>query len=174
MRIVAATPDDAIGIAEAHVRSWQHAYADILDASYLKGLSVDDRARRWTDILSKTDSRTLVAVEEGSVRGFVNVGRSRDEDAGPAQGEIWALYAAPAAWGRGVGSALMRAALDRLSADGFTGTSLWVLHRNRRGIDFYLRHGFGVEPGSLKSFELGGRQVDEVRMRRAHVVASGS
>lgn len=37
----------------------------------------------------------------------------------------------PTSWGRGVGTALMREALDLLRSDGFAEVSLWVIEGNR-------------------------------------------
>jgi ribosomal protein S18 acetylase RimI-like enzyme len=166
LRIAPATPDDAEAIATVHVRSWQAAYADILAAEFLAQLSIAQRATRWRDILQKADSTTLVARREADVAGFISLGRCRDEGAPADQGEIWALYAAPQAWGQGVGRALLESAIDALRATGMKSVLLWVLGQNERGIRFYERCGFTPVAGSARLFELGGRQIDEVALVR--------
>ena len=65
--------------------------------------------------------------DDGIVKGMVRV-----ED-----GEIRELYVDPFFEGQGVGSALLRFALERLDAD-----RLWVLEKNSRARAFYQKHGF--------------------------------
>lgn len=168
MNIVPATVENAPEIARVHVDSWKAAYAEILDDEFLANISVKNREQRWCAILQKGESRTLVAQQGESVVGFISFGTCRDEGAAHDCGEIWALYADPGVWGRGVGRALLQHALQELRFTGYSSVSLWVLSQNRRGIAFYEAFGFRRVAGSEKSFELGGRQVDEVRLLLQH------
>lgn len=162
MNISPATLEDAYGIATAQVRSWQAAYIDILSPEFLDSLSIERRTSQWQDILQKQESHTLVAHRPEGIAGFVSFGRWRDEHANDRQGEIWALYALPEVWGSGVGQTLMDAAVRELRSQGREAVLLWVLSKNDRGVRFYERFGFKAVPSSSKSFELGGRQVEEV------------
>ncbi|GAA0751865.1 GNAT family N-acetyltransferase [Ideonella azotifigens] len=167
MQIDHPTEVDAQGIATAHVRSWQPAYAAILPPAFLAELSIEQRSERWRGILARQDSNTRVMRDEaGQVLGFVSHGPCRDEGSPPTRGEIWALYALPSAWGQGVGRALLQRALSELLAQGRDSVSLWVLSGNQRGIRFYRAAGFAEVPGSAKLLELGGRMVEEVQMLR--------
>ncbi len=165
MNIVPATVDHATAIAAVHVQSWQAAYAGILGAEFLQSLSVSDRSRSWNDILTKDESRTLVACRENEVLGFVSYGRCRDEGASEVQGEIWALYAQPQVWGQGVGRALLEEAVHELRTLGRDVISLWVLRQNHRAVAFYEAFGFQRASGPEKLIELGGRKVQEICMR---------
>jgi ribosomal protein S18 acetylase RimI-like enzyme len=49
-----ATPTDARGIAEVHVRTWQDTYAGHMPAEFLAGLSVDQRAEMWSRVIGST------------------------------------------------------------------------------------------------------------------------
>lgn len=164
--ITPAQVDDAEGIATVHVRSWQTAYAGIVAPVFLEGLSIERRASGWRDSLRQQASQTFVARQGGQVAGFVSIGPWRDAPDAADHGEIWALYLAPAAWGSGLGQALMDTALRELRAQGRTTVSLWVLTRNARAIRFYQAAGFHPVAGSEKSFDLGGAPVDEVCLRR--------
>ena len=166
MNIGPATLEDAFGVAQVHVRSWQGAYAGLMDAEFLERLSVDERAIRWRDILQKAESQTFVARQGASIVGFVSFGKCRDEGAPEEQGEIWALYAQPEVWGQGVGRTLLERAMQELRFRGYVGTSLWVLSRNERAVRFYEAFGFKRIPGSEKQFVLGGRQVEEAAFVR--------
>jgi ribosomal protein S18 acetylase RimI-like enzyme len=166
MKISAAVPEDAQAIAWVHIRSWQAAYGDILEPSWLAALSVEERAGRWRQILSAAESQAAISRQDGAVTGFVSFGRCRDEGAAASQGEILALYVAPAYWGRGTGRALLAHAASQLEAEGFHAISLWVLSANLRGRKFYESCGFAHISGSEKLFELAGRQVEECAYRR--------
>lgn len=168
MRIAPATLEQAPGIAAAHILSWQAAYPEILDSAYLQALSIESRTERWRDILKKADSMTLVASDGDDVLGFISFGPCRDEGAPADLGEIWALYARPDRWGQGVGRALLQNAVDQLRAGGHSAVSLWVLNLNQRGRRFYEACGFKPDPASATHFELGGRQVEEIRLLLAH------
>jgi ribosomal protein S18 acetylase RimI-like enzyme len=167
MEILAALPEDCRSIAEVHVQSWRAAYGGVLDAAFLSGLSVDHREVSWRQVLSEGKSELLVGTEAGSVIGFSSFGPSRDSDAPPHRGELWALYIRPDTWSTGAGRELWQATRARLRSKGFSSMSLWVLERNTRAIRFYSTAGFVAEPGSEKEFELGGTKVRELRMVHA-------
>ena len=115
------------------------------------------RNERPADLQSERDS-TIV--------GWTSFGASRDADAPANTGEIMAIYLAPEAWSSGVGRALWLAALDRMTAQGFTTVTLWVIAGNARAIRFYTAAGFAAEPLSLKTFTLGGVLLEEIRYGR--------
>jgi ribosomal protein S18 acetylase RimI-like enzyme len=162
--VVPATDGDCRAVAELHVASWRGAYADILPADYLSGLSVDRREGSWRQVLGEARSELLLARRGEAVLGFSSFGPTRDRDAPPGRGEVWAIYVHPDAWSAGVGRRLLAATRERLVATGHESVSLWVLAGNARAIRFYAAAGFAIEPGSEKEFELGGTRVREVRM----------
>lgn len=163
MQIEPATLEDARGIAEVHVASWQRAYQNILPEQYLADLSIERREKMWREALEKQLPQLLVARSENRTVGFVAFGASRDDGAKPGSAEIWAVYLLPEVWSQGVGRMLWQAALERMVAEGFNTVSLWVISTNERAIRFYLDAGFVPEPGSLKEFELGGVLLKEIR-----------
>ncbi len=140
-----ATPEDARGIAEAHVRSWQVAYAHAFPADRLAGLSIDEREVRWRHNLADDAVVTTVAVDGGRVVGFAGVGASHAPD---ADGELYAIYVAPDAWGSGAATALMDDALERLRGASCRDAVLWVLEDNPRARRFYEKHGWRVDGAS--------------------------
>jgi ribosomal protein S18 acetylase RimI-like enzyme len=168
MKTRPAIASDAESIATVHVRSWQAAYAHLLDADFLSSLSVEQRARRWADILRAAESSTVVAEHAGKVEAFISFAQCRDEGAPATRAEIWALYATPSAWGTGLGRTLLAHALASLQERGFRETSLWVLSGNARGVRFYGKAGFKAVPGSQKIITLGGAQLEETQMLLLH------
>ena len=165
-----ATLLDARRVAEVHVQAWQAAYVGIVPDEHLASLSINQRETMWREAIEKQVPELLVARVDGGLAGWVAFGASRDKDALPGRGEVWALYLDPAHWSRGVGRELWRRAHERLLDRGFTSISLWVLAENARAIKFYESAGFAAEPGSAKVFELGGRPVQELRYVRTMAV----
>jgi GNAT superfamily N-acetyltransferase len=162
MEIRLAHSDDALAVAQIHVRSWQVGYRDLLPADYLRGLRADDRAARY-DLGNRDPSRpvTLVALDGGAVCGFATVAPS---DA-PACGELAALYVSPERWRSGVGLGLVAAARQQLLAFGHRAAVLWMLSGNSRAEMFYARDGW-VKDGGQRVVSLWGVTVEELRFRR--------
>jgi RimJ/RimL family protein N-acetyltransferase len=157
-----ATVEDAGAIGTVHVRTWQAAYAGLVDQAHLDQLSVDDRVAWWAERLAEQRQVVLVAEMGGAVVGFVTGGPSRDHDADGAWG-VYAVYVAPSAWGMGAGRALLDAFLDRVPP-AVPRLTLWVLDTNEQARAFYERAGMRVD-GAAKPDRIGGSDVVEVRYR---------
>jgi GNAT superfamily N-acetyltransferase len=161
MEIRAARPDDALGVAQVHVRSWQVAYKGLLPADYLDSLRAEERASRYN--FSAADPMapfTLVAFDDGLIRGFATVGASTDS-AARETGELMALYVDPDVWRTGIGLALIDRARRELERRGFADAMLWVLDGNIRAEAFYERDGW-IRGDIHRSQRVWGIDVDEV------------
>lgn len=158
-----ATIEDAPAIAAIHVRAWQAAYAGVVPAGFLAGLSLPKRIEFWQRELTAPSATVLVAVEAGAVVGWLSGGDSRDADA-RGESEVFALYVAPEWWRRGIGRRLMSGFEAGRSPD--RAITLWVLAQNQRAIDFYGRWGCTFD-GATKSVQIGGVMLDEMRLRKA-------
>lgn len=152
---------DELVVADLHVRSWQKAYAGLLPASLLNALDPVQRAGGYT---FDDDRVTVLAVQDGCVRGFAMTGAARDGDA-VGCGELMSLYVDPASLGRGVGRLLIGDARARLSARAFTEAVLWVMVGNDRAARFYDRDGW-LPDGSQRRLDIQGVAVEEIRYRR--------
>jgi GNAT superfamily N-acetyltransferase len=154
--------EDARGVAQVNVASWQAAYPGLIDQTFLDSLDVDGRTESWQRILHQRRGRVLVAEDEGSVIGFCAVGPAIDDD----WGEVFAIYVDPQHWGHGVGRDLLVAAEHSLSEAGVPRALLWVLEGNDRARVFYERQGWA--PGKPIRIEaIGGSDVTEVRYEKA-------
>jgi GNAT superfamily N-acetyltransferase len=133
MEIRRAVPDDARAIAAIHVAGWRETYATILPAEYLARLSVDERADRWR---ARIKAGAVVHLAPG--RGFATIGAQGDPGlATEWPHELHALYVLRTAQRRGLGRALLRAAI-RSAGRRFTA---FVLEGNDRALGFYLSTG---------------------------------
>jgi GrpB-like predicted nucleotidyltransferase (UPF0157 family)/ribosomal protein S18 acetylase RimI-like enzyme len=162
---------DVSGIAEIHVRSWQAAYRGVLPDALLDALSVPEREDHWQTILSGASEHRLTLVADdpgGGLTGFCSaLMPSPDGKAGAATAEIGALYVDPNCWGRGVGTAVLTAALKELREQGWADAILWVLPENHAALAFYDHLGFAVEKGIEKNEERSGRPVIRLRIALA-------
>jgi GNAT superfamily N-acetyltransferase len=107
----------------------------------------------------------LVAEEDGELLGFTGCGVSRDPDAGSEAGEIRTLFVATGRWRRGIGAALMAAALDDLAARGYVEATVWSFAANDSANAFYESHSFTRDGAERR--EEHWADILEVRYRRA-------
>ena len=175
-----ARVDDADAIGSVHVRAWQYGYRGQLPDAYLDGLSVEERQRSWRDRLEAGligDQLLLVAEDpaDGHVCGWSSIGTLRPEGCDDLDasvvGQLWAINLEPEAWGRGIGTALLRTATDELAARGYEAAILWVLATNVRARRFYEREGWAPDGGSQVEARDDGVDLHEVRYRRSLLAA---
>ncbi len=135
---------DCAELGRVHMAVWRDAYADLMPADYLAGLSDERCAENWRQVATRggdVAERTLVVVgPDGALAGFGSAGPSRDEDA-PTEWELYAVNLAAHARGTGVADRI----LDELV--GPRAATLWVVEGNERARAFYTRHGFVDEGG---------------------------
>ncbi|MGH3049981.1 MAG: GNAT family N-acetyltransferase, partial [Gaiellaceae bacterium] len=154
MKVRPARVEDAAAVAETHVRTWQAAYEHVFGAERLASLDLEARTANWQRWLRDPEPHWHVFVaeeESGSVVAFATLGEGRER---ADEGELYAIYALPEAWGSGAGPALMAATLEALREDGFPAAILWVLEDNPRARRFYEREGWTLDGGRRKSEHL--------------------
>lgn len=141
----AAKPGDAGALGALHCQAWRETYPGLLPAAMLQSLSPEKSAARFAQEGCRD---MLLAFCGGEPAGFCGFGPWR---AGPgaAEGEIIGLYVLKAYQRRGVGTALLRAALAALAARGLDRVSLWVLDGNEKAVQFYESFGF-ADTGETK------------------------
>jgi ribosomal protein S18 acetylase RimI-like enzyme len=164
-----AEPSDADAIADVHVRGWRWGYRGLLPEELLAELDADERAERLRAVMTADEGTVAVHLAEidSGVIGFVSSGPSRDTDAPEPEptGEVYALYVEENAAGTGIGTALLRAAVDELRSRGFERATLWVLDTNVRARRFYKREGW-LPDGETKTEDFRGFELREVRLER--------
>jgi GNAT superfamily N-acetyltransferase len=147
------TDADIPAVAAVHVRAWQSGYAGILAADYLAGLDPAGFARHRRERTPPPGARTLVAVADGVVVGFVSFGPYRvdsGEGHNPAIGELYAIYVEPDRWRAGTGRKLLAAARAGLTEAGYPVLRLWVFEDNHRARRFYGKA--GLTPDGARQF----------------------
>ena len=169
-RIRAATHLDADALAALGERTFRDTFAadnsvEDMDAYIAHAFSVDRIAAE----LAGSENRYLVAFLDGDAQpaGYVKLrtGTAHASAMGPAPIELQRLYADRRALGRGVGAALMHAALRTAASAGHQTLWLGVWERNARAIAFYQRWHF--EKVGDHVFRLGSDdQTDWILARR--------
>ncbi|HET8893727.1 MAG TPA: GNAT family N-acetyltransferase [Gaiellaceae bacterium] len=159
MEIRQATVEDGAAIADVHVRTWQAAYEHVFGADRLAGIDGSRRRAGWERNLAAGE-RAFVAEVDGRVVAFVSIGAGEVD----GEGELFAIYALPEAWGSGAATVLMRTAVKTLRELGYREAVLWVLDDNPRARRFYEREGWALD-GGTKEGEFLGMEVPEVRYR---------
>ncbi|MEK9519889.1 GNAT family N-acetyltransferase [Streptomyces sp. NPDC087908] len=109
----------------------------------------------------------LVAERAGVLVGYIRVVPPTPLAATAHVRQIQGLAVAEAARGRGVGRALLRAAMDRARADGAVRMTLRVLGHNAPARALYAAEGFAVEGVLPGEMFLAGEYVDDVLMGRS-------
>ncbi|GAA3699212.1 GNAT family N-acetyltransferase [Terrabacter ginsenosidimutans] len=160
--------EDCDELGRVHMAVWRDAYAGLMPADYLAGLSDERCADNWRlvaaragdvaeDVAGGVAPRTLVVVgPDGGLAGFGSAGPSRDEDA-PTEWELYAVNLAASARGTGVADRLVDELVGPRSA------TLWVVEGNERARAFYTRRGFVDEGGRGEHPATG---TSEIRMIR--------
>lgn len=106
----------------------------------------------------------LVAELDGLVVGYVALHPAGDLASHAHVRIIDGLGVLPAAQGRGVGEALVRAAVERARAEGAAKVTLRVLGTNPTARRLYERCGFAVEGVLVGEFVIEGTPVDDLWM----------
>lgn len=108
----------------------------------------------------------LVAEADGRVVGYVRIGRPTPLASNAHVLQIQGLAVAEEARGRGLGRALIRAAVAEARGRGARRLSLRVLGHNAPARALYESEGFAVEGVQPEEFLLDGAYVDDVLMGR--------
>ena len=130
-----AVGDDLLGVIEVGRQTWPLTYGPIAGDDYVAmGL-----AKWWTadaTIPAIRSGRATVAALGEQIIGVSVVGPLEDEIA------LWKLYVLPGHQGNGVGSRLLRTAIDRATDDGWKSMVLSYLDGNANAAGFYAHFGF--------------------------------
>lgn len=153
-----ANEQDISRIAEILVFVKRMKYRSIFhnDEFSFGELQVLDVAKQYMECCESNDSDSQPArildniwvYDDGIVKGLIHVEGS----------EVVELYVDYFFWGQGVGSALLKFAIDK-----FDVSKLWVLEKNIDAIDFYKAYGF-IESGE-KQFAEGTEEYEILLVR---------
>lgn len=165
LRIRAAGPDDADGVALLHADSWRRHYRGAYADSFLDGDVVADRRAVWSARLAAPGHcATLVAEDAAGLAGFVHVVLDDDERWGSLVDNLHLVHDRRRS---GIGRALMGRAAG-IVAERATGASmyLWVLTQNTAAQRFY--QALGGKCAEMARVEPSGGVPGRLAERDAH------
>ena len=158
----AALVADVPSIARVHIASWRTTYRGLMPDEIFPTMSHEGRERQWRAAINVAgEGRGCVVVAdegEAGIVGFASGGPCRGD--WPYAGELFTIYLAREAQGRGLGKGLFRAGAERLAAQGQGSLLLWVLVNNDLARGFYEALG-GVPVGEKEEL-IGGVAIREV------------
>jgi GNAT superfamily N-acetyltransferase len=158
---------DAAAIAQIQAAASQSAFKAQFPGEAMPEFdSLKKSQSYWREAIEFGDPQVLVATQGGEVVGFVGFDRSRDPKTPATMGEIWALYARPSHWGKGVGLALWDGARDGLVDEGCSKVTAWVPLGYERALHFFDMAGFKREMTSIKTVLVGLTRLEEIRFKR--------
>jgi GNAT superfamily N-acetyltransferase len=165
-----ARPDDAPEIGRIQVETWRSAYAEILPAAVLDGVTVEDAAATWSAAISEPPGprhHVLVAQEQDWRVGFAALGPADDleaDDPEPATTLALAVILVEPRWGRrGHGSRLLAAAAEFFTEAGFTRAITWAPDTNAATTSFLESAGWARD-GYARGLDTGtGVTLREIR-----------
>jgi ribosomal protein S18 acetylase RimI-like enzyme len=141
IRLRAAGPDDAEGVASLHAASWRRHYRGAYSDAYLDGDVLADRRAVWSSRLAGPEGTATVVAEDAAaacagVVGFVHVVFGSDERWGSLVDNLHVAYGRQRG---GVGTALLVRAAEAVAerAAGGGPLHLWVLEQNTAAQGFY-------------------------------------
>jgi GNAT superfamily N-acetyltransferase len=146
--------DEAAGL---HVRAWRAEGARHVPRWIAAHNTMERRHRQWVQVLEQSRVVAYCLEERGRPVGIAAAELPSETQ---PEAEFRGLYVDPSRWGRGLGSQLHDAILDRLRTGGVNRTALWVLAGNRRAREFYELRGW-----ELQRLHTDARGVEKARYR---------
>jgi RimJ/RimL family protein N-acetyltransferase len=156
---------EIIPIERQHVAGFREVLDGVArERRYLAFLEAPSPGRVRSFVLNHLRNGTphFVAVEDGRVVGWCDVTPKTHETL--RHSGVLGMGVAASHRGQGVGSALLRATVDRAFAQGLTRVELVVREDNRPAIALYRRHGFELEGRLRRYLVVDGATHDALQM----------
>jgi len=158
-----ATPSDAEGMAEVHMRSWESAYKDIIPVDFIREKNAT-RPEQFRNMITAENNSHYVITVNDRIIGILTVDFSRDDDADDSFYEVHGIYLHPDYYRKGIGTQAMEFAFDKACRLGKSIITLWVLADNTNSIRFYEKCGFFAD-GKTQTLNYG-KDLVCIRMRK--------
>ncbi len=170
MRIRDAHASDIGQITALHIANQRETYRGLLSREYLDHLNPEDGERKWREYMLVGGRKLFVACEEDRFLGFA---ACREDTETKGCMYLDSLHVSPEARGRGVGTALIRAAGKAALENGYDAMSVCIVRGNESArrlyvglgashVRFFIDHFEGTESRSekLRWEDLRGLQTD--------------
>jgi ribosomal protein S18 acetylase RimI-like enzyme len=130
-QIRAATLEDAVGLARVQVDSYRNAYARFFPPSYFAQMTYEEQTGDWQELFRAGMEDILLVAEAGDKRIIGYVLASTKPEVYPGyDSEIVALHVRQEEQRKGVGAALLRAAVEQVQTRNARSVMLTTLKGN--------------------------------------------
>ena len=160
-----AKPDDALDMAEVHMRSWEAAYKDIIPMEYIKEINATRSVKFKRIITDENTTQYVIQNGDKTVGIMCVVDTPQDDDADENVCELEGIYLHPDYYRQGIGTKAMEYVFDIARNWGKPIMTLWVFAENTNTIQFYEKCGFTAD-GKTKTYHFG-KMIGAIRMRRS-------
>jgi GNAT superfamily N-acetyltransferase len=161
-RVRAARAGEGARLGEIFLAAGKAAWAGQLPDEGLA--SVRSPAFEWEEQIADPEVICLVAEQGCEIAAFVVLRPSPDPDSDPsAVALLDRIYTDPPLWRQGLGTALLKAAMEELGSQGFGEATLWTATWNRSH-GFYEANGWRLN-GATRNRTFAGATYTEVRYR---------
>ena len=136
-------PSDSESVATLIHRSHTISFAPFASTEWVSSRQLGDYKTKWVAVLTEEseDAITLVAVVAEAIVGTVHVSRI---DSPEFDAQLNGMHVDPAQTGSGIGSLLMKKAVEFIKQRGFERVELGVIAANSGGRRFYKTHGWAL------------------------------
>lgn len=142
--------DDLAGAARIVNDNWRQVYRGYVNEFLLSDRGCEERAKLIASEFFEKKLTHYVWDKNGKPAALLTLGDTLDDDKKGAF-EIFRLYVAKQAQNQGIGSRLIRFAMEEAARKKYRETLLWAFEKNVRAALFYEKHGFVKD----KKLELG-------------------
>ena len=132
-----ASPADLDAVAGLYLHNHASTYRELLP-EYVSGLSLPYCREKWAAFLNAPENRVWTAWEDDALLGFAACAIDAEL---PETWYLEALHVADRARGKGVGTALIRAAAAYAAARGYRRMSVCIIRGNERAGGLYRKLG---------------------------------
>ncbi|MDQ5984195.1 MAG: hypothetical protein RUMPE_01234 [Eubacteriales bacterium SKADARSKE-1] len=168
IEIKQATLSDVNTLSKIHAASWKVIFKGYIPQGYLDNLKDDHWVNFFYNGLQSGNLKALIAYDKNIPLGCITYARSGSVPYGPETnkkysnfGEIVSIYLIEKYFHKGIGTALLNAAIDDLNTVGLKNNCLWVLKENISAQKFYLKNGF--DPTDIEyNFKISGKSLTDI------------
>lgn len=125
-------------------RDWKDVYTGYVNQELLIDAGCQERGQQLRKDFIDHRLSEYVWEESGQVLGLLSMGATADSDRASAF-EIWRVYIAVEAQGKGIGRQLLAFAEQIAKANGYTEILIWAFSKNTRAIRFYQKYGYQID-----------------------------
>ena len=125
-------------------RNWKNVYVGYVNQGLLNDAGCQERSQQLREEFINHRLSEYVWAESGQILGLLSMGTTADTDKASAF-EIWRIYIAAEAQGKGIGGRLLVFAEQTAKENGYSEIIIWAFSENARAIRFYQKYGYQID-----------------------------